>query len=100
MICIAQNNAGIKVVFERFKTHALNCPRRANRHEDRRFDNSAARSQRSSTRFTIAGKHIESDRRLGWHVSRLRTLNLELCTLYFVGQVRLLWSSEVSTTRR
>jgi len=70
MICIAEYDARIKVVFKRLETHALNCASRANRHEDRRLDNSAARSQHSGARFAVAGKHFESDGGLVRHVSQ------------------------------
>ena len=61
MIGVAQNDARIEIIFQRFKAHALDGARRANRHEDGRLDGSAPSGEnpaRASPSRAITSKVI------------------------------------------
>jgi hypothetical protein len=75
MVSVAQNNACVELFFESLEAYALYRARRADRHEDGRLDNAAARSEDSGACVTVAGNHFKSDRRL---VNHYQIYNSEL----------------------
>ena len=65
MIRVSQNDSSIKVIFQRFKAHALNGTCRADRHEDGRVDDSASSSKCACAGLAVARYYLESDWGLG-----------------------------------
>src|SRR2546430_363804 len=67
MIGVAQNDARIDFSLERFEANALYRARSSHRHEDWRFDDTAASSQHARACFTFARKHFKTDCRFRRH---------------------------------
>src|SRR6266850_2460579 len=65
MISVAKDYARVEIVFQRFKTHALDGSRCAYWHEDGRLDDSTSGGQDSRTSLAGSSYHIESN---GWFI--------------------------------